>query len=460
MQRRNRHPVIPMDDSDLASRLDRGQTDRPAVGIRVRPDTPGDALAGAILRARRHGHRVIVYTAGSGDGEALAFARELGAEIVEPDHEAQQGTDAGTTDPGRDRFADGRTAVTRAARSAGVPGVIWQADPVKRVDFGASEDALVAGDAYTVDARERAAVPPGSDVTVAIPAHNEAGTISGVVGEAREHADEVVVVCDGCTDETADRAASAGATVIEHGRNRGYGAALKTAFREADRCGAEHLVVLDGDGQHDPEDIPRLLAAQREREAELVVGNRFGPDADTELPAYRRLGLFVVNLATNLSLGVVRPGARVRDTQSGFRAYDRRAIRSLATADDVGDGMGASTDILHHAHSRGFDIEEVGTTVTYNGDGDSTRGPIGHGITLISNILRTIERERPVTVLGLPGFISALVGIGFGYLTFSNYISTGTFPLGLALSAAIFGLAGIFAGFTAIILHSLNQHLN
>jgi hypothetical protein len=75
------------------------------------------------------------------------------------------------------------------------------------------------------------------------------------------------------------------------------------------------------------------------------------------------------------------------------------------------------------------------------------------------NILRTVERDRPVTVLGIPGFVSVLVGIGFGYWTFTNYISTGTFPLGLAVTATFFALAGVFASFTAIILHALNTHL-
>jgi hypothetical protein len=76
------------------------------------------------------------------------------------------------------------------------------------------------------------------------------------------------------------------------------------------------------------------------------------------------------------------------------------------------------------------------------------------------NLLRTVERDRPVTVLGVPGFISALLGIGFGYWTFSTYISSGVFPLGLAVTSVFFALAGIFACFTAIILHSLNAHLS
>jgi hypothetical protein len=101
-----------------------------------------------------------------------------------------------------------------------------------------------------------ASIAGSSTISVAIPAYNEAETIAEVVVETREYADEVVVIDDGSADDTAARACDAGATVIEHDHNEGYGAALRTAFETADRRGVDHLVVLDGDGQHDPTDIP------------------------------------------------------------------------------------------------------------------------------------------------------------------------------------------------------------
>jgi hypothetical protein len=108
----------------------------------------------------------------------------------------------------------------------------------------------------------------------------------------------------------------------------------------------------------------------------------------------------------------------------------------------------------------GYEIEEAPTTVDYDVEDASTHTPVEHGITLIMNLVQTVEEERPISVIGIPGFVSALLGIGFGYWTFSNYIATGTFPIGMALTASFFGLIGIFACFTAIILHSLNQHLD
>lgn len=139
------------------------------------------------------------------------------------------------------------------------------------------------------------------------------------------------MIDDGSTDGTVVRAREAGTTVIEHEHNRGYGAALRTAFEEGNRRNADHLVVLDGDGQHDPADIPRLVAKQERGDAEKVIGSRFVDGREDTIPLYRRLGIRAINLLTNVSFGTMSAGLRISDTQSGFRAYDTRAIRSLAT---------------------------------------------------------------------------------------------------------------------------------
>lgn len=414
---------------------------RPAVGLVVEPGN-ADAVAGAILRARRHGHQSIVQADLGVDAEGVAFARELDAIVVETN------------------LNDGlnpRRPLVRAAREYGFPGLLIHERPGERVDFERSRNALKTSESFAMAAEPAPQADPDPTVLIAIPAYGEAGTIGEVVERAQGQANEVLVVDDGSPDGTAEAAEAAGATVLAHERNRGYGAALKTAFREAERCNADRLVTLDADGQHDPNELPRLLERLEESEADLVVGSRFAPESDTDLPRYRWLGIKVVNLLTNLSLGAVRRRSRVSDTQSGFRAYDRRAIESLAGDRTIGDGMGASTDILHHAHSRNYAIEEVGVTVDYDVENGSHHDPVSHGIHLVSNLLRTIEHERPVTILGVPGFLSTFVGLGFGYWTFAHYIRVGTFPLGLAVAATFFVLFGVFAAFTGIILHSLNQ---
>lgn len=422
-------------------------TSQPAVGIRLSPDVCSDAVAGAILRAQRHGHGVFVATEGSADsGEAVDFAHQLEAGVIETGAIRSDGECL-------------RDEVARAVRMQGFSGLIWQDDPTIQVDFSRTTDGVRTSSAYVVEAEPKPAVDPEPDVLVAIPALNEESRIADVVRGARRYADDVLVVDDGSEDATAARAADAGATVVEHEANRGYGAALKTAFCEADRSNAENLVIIDGDGQHEPADIPQLLEAQREREADIVIGCRFGEGAKTDIPLYRWVGLSIVTGLTNLSLGVVRPRSLVKDPQSGFRAYNRDAIESIADVEDIGDRMGASTDILHHAHENDFELAEVGATVQYDVENGSNHGPIQHGITLVMNLIQTIERQRPITVLGIPGFVSTFVGIVFGFWTFQNYIHSGTFPIGLALLSSFFALAGIFTAFTAIILHSLSTQL-
>lgn len=201
------------------------------------------------------------------------------------------------------------------------------------------------------------------------------------------------------------------------------------------------------------------MNTQKDTGAEIVFGSRFTGDSETDLPLYRRFGLTIVNMLTNMSLGVMRRQSWVQDTQSGFRTYDRSAIESLSQDDTIADGMSASIDILYHAHQHNYEFSEIGTTVEYDVANPSSHDPVSHGLTLVSNILKSIERERPMTTLGVLGFLSAFVGLGFGYWTFSTYITTGDFPLWLAVTSAFFGLAGIFTCFTAIILHALNTQL-
>lgn len=437
-----------MDETNLdgSANTDLSVRNRPAVGIPISPQTAADAVAGAILRAHRNGHEVLVAHQRPTNDEAIEFATQLGATVVEVD--------------GRASTNDGPpTELTHTARMAGFPGLLWQGDPTQQIDFEKGETAIAEGTSYAIEAPAKSVVCPEPEVLVAIPAYNEGRTIEDVVSGAKPYTDEVLVIDDGSDDGTAACAAQAGATVIEHETNRGYGATLKTAFCEADRSGASHLVVLDGDGQHEPGDIPRLLEAQTNGEVDIVIASRYAGDGGPDVPLYRRAGLWVVNLLTNLSLGVVRSRSRVRDTQSGFRAYDRNAVTSLAGSDEISDHMGASTDILHHAHEHGFEIEEVGARIKYDVENGSNRNPVQHGITLLMNLIHTIERQRPISALGVPGFVSAFIGLGFGYWTVQHYIHSGSFSIGMALTSSFFALAGILAAFTAIILHSLNTQL-
>lgn len=420
-------------------------TDKPAIGAVVTTDN-SDAIIRMVIRARRNGYPVFLTHYNDSSIEAISFAKDLGARIVAP--EQSNPSDRSLT-----------KTLSKRVQRAGFSGLVIHRDVDKYIDYDRSISALESADAYSIDAISKSA-STRSRTLVAIPAYNEGHSIASVVYRARHHADEVLVVDDGSDDDTGKRAEEAGAIVLEHRRNRGYGATLRTIFREANRRGVDHLVTLDGDGQHDPDDIPKLLATQRESEAELVIGNRFMDDAETNLPLYRSLGLKVVNFLTNLSIGSVRGESRVDDTQSGFRAYSPEAVRTLAADDSIGTGMDASTDILYHAHSHGYRIEEVGTGIDYDVENGSSQNPITHGYALVRNILGELERRRPMTVLGTPGLVSLFVSFALFYFMFENYSQTGTLPLGLALFASMLILAGIFSCITAIVLHSLNMYLD
>lgn len=261
----------------------------------------------------------------------------------------------------------------------------------------------------TVDTQRSSAT-----VMVGIPAYNEAEMIADIVTAAARHADEVVVVDDGSEDETIARAESAGATVIAHTSNRGYGATLGTIFEHAREIGSEQLVILDGDGQHDPDDIPKLLDAQRTNGAEIVVGSRFVGGSKTSLPAYRRLGLLVINGLTNAGIRLRYSTTTAADTQSGFRAYGRDAIETFARSGEIGDGMGASLDILFRAARQGFDVEEVPTNIQYDIENPSSQHPVTHGLALLKAIFVELFSERSVRIatgalVALLTFVSAVV---------------------------------------------------
>lgn len=295
--------------------------------------------------------------------------------------------------------------------------------PPVRLDPGSAgavrEVSTSAGDAVT----ERTTPPPDASVggtgstagvMVGIPAYNESDSIAEVVAAAKRHADAVVVVDDGSDDETVVRALEAGVTVVTHDANRGYGATLQTIFRHALVADVDHLVTLDGDGQHDPADIPKLVGELRAGDADIVVGSRFVDGSETRLPAYRRVGLAVVNWLTNAGIRLRYSATTAMDTQSGFRAYSREATEAVVRNGDLGAGMGASLDLLFHAAREGLEVEEVATTVDYDIDDPSTQNPIAHGLVLCRSIFREAVPARiaQLAVVSVVALLVSLVAVG------------------------------------------------
>ena len=164
-------------------------------------------------------------------------------------------------------------------------------------------------------------------VIAVVPAFNEEGAIGAVVTGIRalDPAIDVVVIDDASTDGTGARAAAAGATVLRLPYNLGIGGAVQTGFRFAQLRGYDSAVRLDGDGQHDPAELPKLLAALARGDADVVTGSRFVDGGDYRPPLGRRMG--IVWFAWLVSRLTRR---RVTDTTSGFQALNRRAIALFA----------------------------------------------------------------------------------------------------------------------------------
>jgi len=184
-----------------------------------------------------------------------------------------------------------------------------------------------------------------------IPAFRAARTIGRVVEETRRHVASVLVVDDGSDDDTAEVARAAGATVIHHPANRGKGASLRTGLHHVVAHGAARAVTLDADGQHLPDEIPKLLAAADAAPDAIVVGER--DKSGQTIRTAARFGNWVAD-------GLLRRFARraLPDTQSGFRVYPLPATLALGAR---GSRFEFETEVLLRAARAGIPI--VGTPV-------------------------------------------------------------------------------------------------
>jgi GT2 family glycosyltransferase len=289
-------------------------------------------------------------------------------------------------------------------------------------------------------------------VVVGIPAFNEEKTIGRVVLEAQKFADAVVVCDDGSADLTGEIAERLGAAVIRHGRNLGYGAAVKSLLVHAGELGADVLVTLDADGQHNPNEIPNIVKPIVQGVADVVIGSRFVDASGTvEMPLYRRFG---ARLIAKLVNGSSKKG--VRDAQSGFRAYNRQALGRLSVLEA---GMGASIEILLEATKHDLKICEVPSSCKYhNGDvATSTKHPVMHGMGVVMSIVRLIVEEKPLTVLGIPGVLCLLAGISFGVWMLQLYATEHLIVTNIALASISFVLIGFFMLSTAITLYAISR---
>jgi glycosyltransferase involved in cell wall biosynthesis len=228
--------------------------------------------------------------------------------------------------------------------------------------------------------------PYAPSIVAGIPAYNEEKTIAEVVLKAGCHVGKVLVCDDGSKDMTQIIARKNGAHVVEHKKNMGYGATMQTLFIKARELDADVLVVFDGDGQHDPDEIPELVKPVLEGRADIVIGSRFMKSVRINVPLYRRMGILVITLLTKIFSGYP-----ISDAQSGFRAFNHRALEELKMTEL---GWGSSVEVFFRAHDVGLRIVEVPVNCDYKDYPKASKHePLRQGISIVASIFRHVIRE-------------------------------------------------------------------
>ncbi|MGQ9513874.1 MAG: glycosyltransferase family 2 protein [Thermoproteota archaeon] len=290
---------------------------------------------------------------------------------------------------------------------------------------------------------------PNVKIVAAIPAFNEEKAIARVIIETSRYVHKVVVVDDGSEDLTAEIAERLGATVIRHEQNMGKGAALKDCFEAARQMGADILVTLDGDGQHSAKDIPKLVELVLQDEADIAIGCRLM--GKTDMPSYRRFGNKVLNFITRKAGSIP-----VKDSQSGFRAYSKRAIQKIFFSSN---GIGVDSEILLRAKRAGLTACEVPIDCKYAGRETSTYNPISHVFRVVSSIVSYVGGKRPMLFFGVPGVISTIIGTFLLVEAIQTFLVERSLPIGIALVSILSLIVGILLSIAAIILHVMVSKL-
>ena len=279
-----------------------------------------------------------------------------------------------------------------------------------------------------------------------IPAFNEEKNIAAIITKLADITDTIIVCNDGSSDLTSDIAEKMGAFVINHEKNLGYGAAIRSIFLKAKELDGDILVTFDADGQHRIEDIEKVTKPIIDQEADLVIGSRFLDESEKEVPRYRKVGIKVITKITNSSMK-----EQLTDSQSGFRAYSKKVLNELNLSEL---GMGISTEILIKASSKNFRITEVPIKILYAGD-TSTHNPVSHGSSVILSTIKYTSIEHPLKFYGIPSMILFIIGVSFTYLSAEYYAEIGRLNTNLTIIAAGTVLIAVVLLISSVLLYSL-----
>ena len=289
-------------------------------------------------------------------------------------------------------------------------------------------------------------------IVAGIPAYNKQYQVCGVIHATKEYVDETLVVDDGSADNTAILAERAGAVVVRHGTNLGKTAAIQTLINEALRRGADVLVLLDADGQHNPDEIPTLLKPVLKDGYDFVLGSRRLEESKKEgkKPFIRPFGQFVLKT----SLGTITEND-YSDPECGFRALSRHAMEVMKFR---GTGFTVEAEMIRLAEAHGLKSIEVPMTEIYIENG-STLNPWMHGFGNLGTIFSWISEERPLFFFGVFGLLFTITGLMVGAKVLYIVNTSGGVAIGTALVSMLCIVIGVFSMFTGMILHGIVAHI-
>ena len=289
----------------------------------------------------------------------------------------------------------------------------------------------------------------GNKKTLAlIPCYNEEATIGSIVIKVKRHVDKVLVIDDGSQDDTAKIAKAAGADVITHKQNYGKSVAIKTGFKYAQEKNFDFVITIDGDGQHNADEIPAVLGDLMNNGHDITLGYRSGNT--TEMPGWRKIGKRVLDYATSFG-----NGGYVTDSQCGFRAFNKKAVDGLVTNLN-GDAFSVESEQLIRAHELGLGITEVDVSCKYkNLEKTSTKDPTSHGFSVLKYVIGLVAVRRPLLFISVPGFILVLLGLFFAIKTLQYYNMTNVFLVPYAILVSILLIIGALAMFMGLVLNVL-----
>jgi len=282
-------------------------------------------------------------------------------------------------------------------------------------------------------------------ITIGIPAYNEEENIAEIITKLQSITESIIVCNDGSSDSTSDIAKKMGVMVIDHSKNLGYGAAIRSIFLKAKELEADILVTFDADGQHRIEDVSKVIEPIKKENFDLVIGSRFLGDVKN-IPRYRKAGIETITKVTNLATNT-----KITDSQSGFRAYNKKILNEITPSEY---GMGVSTEILIKANKKKFKIKEVPIIILYEGN-TSTHNPISHGTSVLLNTVKFVSIERPLSFYGIPGIILLGIGLFFFIWTIQIFSESRLIATNIAIIGIGSILVGIVLSMTAILLFSL-----